>query len=333
MTNETFDAAAKEAALLAEADGWDTTSPVPAEPGDVPLVDVGPYFESGTDADLQQAATALRLASETVGFHQLVGHGVPSSAFEAILDASRRFHDQELGVKNTVRMDRPDWPVGGVGYLPVGERKLPRRDRGNENEAFLIKSVEDNQWLSEDVLPGFRSEVEGYLATIVGVAQRLLPVYATALDLQPDYFEPAFADPFWRLRLTHYPPADARAHDDAFGIAPHVDTTFFTLLLSDGPGLCIYSHQRNVWIEVPTVPEALIVNSGELLKQWSNDRFLSTRHFATNPSNGHRYSVPLFFNANADHEMVCLPSCHGPDNPPKYPAVSYRQSQAAVQGE
>ena len=328
-----FDAAAKEAQLLEEADGWDTTAPVPARPGDVPVIDVGPYFETGGAAELAAAAEQLRTASEEVGFHQLVGHGLGPDAFGEILDTARRFHALPMETKREILMDRPDWPVGGVGYLPVGTRKLPRRSRGNENEAFLIKSVEENQWLPDAALPGFRHSVETYLDRITDVAMRLLPVYAAALDLEPDFFNEAFADPFWRLRLTHYPPSGARQHDDAFGIAPHVDTTFFTLLLSDGPGLCIFSHARQTWIEVPAVADALIVNSGELLKQWSNDRFLSTRHFATNPASGHRYSVPLFFNANADWPMACLPSCHGPGNPPKYATVSYRESQAAVQGE
>lgn len=152
-----------------------------------------------------------------------------------------------------------------------------------------------------------------------------------ALDLEPDFFEPAFTDPFWRLRLTHYPPG--QSDDQGFGIAPHVDTTFFTLLLTDGPGLTIQHRGREQWITVPTVDDAFVVNSGELLRQWSNDRFLSTRHFADNPSPTDRYSVPFFFNATADHVMACFPSCHGPDNPPRYPPFSYLQSQGVVQGE
>jgi hypothetical protein len=31
--------------------------------------------------------------------------------------------------------------------------------------------------------------------------------------------------------------------------------------------------------------------------------------------------------------MTCIPSCCGPDNPAKYPPISYGESQAVVQGE
>lgn len=332
-----FDAAATEARLRAEADQWDTSSPVAAEPGDIPVVDVGPWFRSGDRRDLDAAASALRVAGERVGFHHLVGHDLGRERIAAILDAARRFHGLRTETKRTILIDRPDWPLQGVGYLPFGERRLPRREKGNRNEAFLVKSdlgigLDDNQWPPDDVLPGFRAVVEDYAAAVSALAVRLLPLYAVALDLEPDFFAPAFHHPFSRLRLTHYPTRPHR-DDGAFGIAPHVDTTFFTLLVADGPGLVIHSARRDAWVTVPVVDDAIVVNTGELLRQWSNDRFLSTRHFADNPVDGSRYSVPFFFNATADFPMVCLPSCHGPDNPPRYPPVSYRESQASVQGE
>lgn len=343
----TFDPKEKEAALLREARSWDTSAPVDAQPNDIPVVDVGPYFTSGTTDDLRAAGDALREASEQVGFYQLVGHGITTPEFDDILSGARRFHALPIDTKSTIPMDRPDWPFGGAGYLPLGARKLPRRAKGNLNEAFIIKSdrdidFDDNQWLPDTDLPGFRSIVERYAQTIESLALRLLPVYANALDLDDDFFDPAFTHPFWRLRLTHYPPAEAsdpeaaaaKGPDDAFGIAPHVDTTFFTLLLQDGAGLTIFSEPRQQWINVPVVEGALVVNSGELLRQWSNDRFLSARHFANNPNEqAPRYSVPFFFNATSDFPMACLPSCHGPGNPPKYPTISYLESQASVQGE
>lgn len=333
-----FDPAAKERELRADADSWDISEVVPADDGDVPVVDVGPYFASGDADDLADAADVLRTALETVGFHQLVGHGITAEERMAIFDQTRGFHALPEEVRRRIEMDRPDWPVGGVGYLPPGERKLPRRAQGNANEAFLIKSdidlaPDDNQWLDDETLPGFRAAVEAYAQRMEDLALRLLPVYAAALDLPADFFAPAFTSPFWRLRLTHYPPAEPRRPGDPFGIAPHVDTTFITLLLPGGPGLTIYSHRRDRWITVPVIDGAFVVNAGELLRQWSNDRVLSTRHFAHNPVPDSRYSVPFFFNATSDYRMVCLPSCQSPDNPPRYPPFSYRESQAAVQGE
>ncbi|MDG1088162.1 MAG: 2-oxoglutarate and iron-dependent oxygenase domain-containing protein [Acidimicrobiales bacterium] len=333
-----FDPEAKEQELLAEATSWDISNPAGPEPGDIPTVDVGPYFATGANVDLQLVADTLRHACEEVGFYQLVGHQIPEPLIADTFEWSRRFHDLDLATKQKINLDNPDWPVSTVGYMPVGERRLPRRAKGNLNEAFLLKGDRgvdygDNQWLPEQDLPGFRAAIEEYGRSVSDLALRLLPVYAVALDLDRDFFAPAFETPFWRLRFTHYPPF-APNEDDEFGIAPHVDTTFFTLLLQDSPGLVIHSAQRDQWIKAPRSENAFVVNSGELLKQWSNDRFLSTRHFANNSVAGQsRYSIPFFFNATADYPMACLPSCHDEQNPPKYPTINYLQSQAVVQGE
>ncbi len=334
-----FDAAAKEAALVKESTSWDTSTVVEAADDDIPVVDVGRYFSTRDPSDLETPAATLRHALENVGFHQLTGHGIGSPSMETILDATRGFHDLPIETKRKILIDQPGHHVSSVGYMPIGARKLPSRERGNPNEAFLVKSdrnvgFDDNLWLPEETLAGFRAAVEQYSAQITDVALRLLPVYARALDLEPDFFAPAFEHPFSRLRLTHYPSNPTSDEDlGSYGIPPHVDTTFITLLLPDSPGLVIYSQLRDEWILVPLLPGAFIVNAGELLRQWSNDRVLRTRHFANNTTDASRYSVPFFFNATADYPMECLPSCWGPDNPPKYPTISYLQSQGVVQGE
>jgi isopenicillin N synthase-like dioxygenase len=338
-----FDPGAKERELRAESSSWETSVVVDAEPGDIPVVDISAYVESGSEADLATVAALVNDACETVGFFQLIGHTVQTDLIDSTFDAVRAFHDLPVDEKQQIAMDRADWPLGGVGYLGLRSRKLPSRDRGNLNEAFLIKGqegigVDDNQWLADDVLPGFRTTVETYASAVNELALRLLPIYATALGLDPSFFSDAFRDPTWRLRMTHYPPDQFGADDNPgagaeYGIAPHVDTTFFTLLLQDGPGLTIYSHPRDEWITAPVVEGAYVVNSGELLKHWTNDRYLSVRHFANNDAHVSRYSIPFFYNATASHPMECLPTCCSDDNPPKYPPISYGESQAVAQGE
>lgn len=134
-----FDARATAERLAAESTSWDTSVVVEADEGGIPVVDVGPWFETGDSGDLDATAEVLRYALERVGFHQLVGHGVPEAITDGILDATRRFHGLPLETKQRVLIDRPGHPVGSVGYMPIGTRKLPTRERGNPNEAFLVK--------------------------------------------------------------------------------------------------------------------------------------------------------------------------------------------------
>jgi isopenicillin N synthase-like dioxygenase len=251
---------------------------------------------------------------------------------------ARQFHQLDDAIKLSLLMDRADWPVKGVGYLPVKNRKLPARDKGNMNEAFIIKSdeevsLENNQWPVDGDLPGFRRTVENYAVSMELLGKKLLPIFATALEMPLNYFDQGFENPTWRLRMTHYPAVEGKPEDE-FGIAPHVDTTFCTILAQDKPGLTIYSERRNKWIKAPMLENAFIVNSGELLRQWTNDRFISVKHFANNNiGERSRFSIPFFLNANRHYKMHCVPSCCSDQKPAKYPPISYAESQAVAQGE
>ncbi len=333
-----FDLYAKERELQSESASWDTSAPVEAEAGDIPLIDLGDCFAGGDEHSLQSAAGQLREACEQSGFFSIIGHGVASGLLDRMFDMTRQFHALPDSVKHAIAMDQRDWPLGGVGYLPLNNRKLPARDRGNLNEAFIVKrdhriGFDDNRWPAADVLPGFRECVETYARELEALGRRLLPVFAAALEVAPDYFDAAFDQPLYRLRMTHYPPVDAATVED-FGIAPHVDTTFCTILAQDSPGLTIFSERRQRWIRAPLIDGAFVVNTGELLKIWTNHRFASVKHFANNNTGAEsRYSIPFFLNANSDYRMTCIPSCCDQQNPPRYPPISYNESQAVAQGE
>jgi len=333
-----FDPQAKEQQLRTESEQWDTSVPEDARPDDIPVIDLNEYFSSGADSALEAVAAQLRTACEETGFLAITGHHIPTNELAETFEAIRRFHAMPIEQKKRILMDRADWPVGGMGYLPLKNRKLPARETGNVNEAFIIKcddqlGMDDNQWPEPTELPEFREKIERYARQMEELGKRMLPVYARALDMPKDYFQEAFVDPLYRLRMTHYPPVKLDK-ENAFGIAPHVDTSFFTILAQDQPGLTIFSERRKVWVKAPVIKDSFIVNTGELLKQWTNDRFLSTRHFANNNTGSEsRYSIPFFFNANPQYVMSCVPSCFSDSNPPKYPPISYAQSQGVVQGE
>ena len=333
-----FDPFSREKQLKSESDSWDTSNPEDAVTGDIPVIDLEDYFTNGSDKALAQVASELKVACEEVGFFIITGHRVAQSLVETMFEVTRKFHGLPLDDKQTILMDRPGWSLGGVGYLPLKNMKLPARDKGNFNEAFIIKrdhaiGMDDNQWPEASLLPDFRAVVEQYAAALSALGKRLLPVFAAALDMPPTFFDEAFQSPLYRLRMTHYPPV-TETHDDEFGIAPHVDTTFCTILAQDQPGLTIFSERRQQWINAPMLENAFIVNSGELLKHWTNDRFISVKHFANNNTGAaSRYSIPFFLNANSAYTMTCIPSCCGPGNPAKYAPISYAQSQAIAQGE
>ena len=78
-----------------------------------------------------------------------------------------------------------------------------------------------------------------------------------------------------------------------------------------------------VWIDAPNIPGSYVVNSGNMLRRWSNDRCMATPHEVVNESGAERYAMPFFMDCHWNYTMECLPTCHSEDNPPKYEPMTY----------
>ena len=145
--------------------------------------------------------------------------------------------------------------------------------------------------------------------------------WRVALDLPPDWFEDAFRQSQFTLRLSHYPPVEADANQ--FGIAPHTDSNFMTFLAqTDVPGLQVRMPSGD-WADVPYIPGSFAVNSGDMMQRWTNRRFKSTPHRALPPVGRHRYAIPFFFGPQFDWVIECLSTCTGPGNPPRFEPITY----------
>jgi isopenicillin N synthase-like dioxygenase len=269
----------------AEAAAWrlpDLLSLEPATAEDLPILDLA-ALRAGEEDAIQDLAKQLMTVFEKTGFFMIANHGC-EELVAATLAISKRFHT-EVSQETKEEMA---FGARGVGYLRINQRVLPKREKGNMNEAFIVKqepgprniSLASNPFPPESALPGFRQQVLACAAGLEELATSLLPVFATALRLPTDYFAEAFARPMYRMRLSHYPPA--QPDSDQFGIAPHTDTSFFTLLGQDGQEGLVVASPSGHWTRVPSRPDLLVVNTGELLKQWSNDTVSSTPHFVVN---------------------------------------------------
>jgi isopenicillin N synthase-like dioxygenase len=181
-----------------------------------------------------------------------------------------------------------------------------------------------------DDLPGFREIVVAYCSALEALAKKLVPLYAVALDLPADYFDAAFAEPQYTLRMTHYPFVEVLAENE-FGIAPHSDTSFLTLLAQNTvPGLSLLTRDGR-WIDAPALDGHFLVNGGDMLRRWTNDRFLATPHRASNRSGKARYAIPFFVDCSIDWPMECPPTCASPTRPAKYPRFTYAEYMSAYQ--
>jgi isopenicillin N synthase-like dioxygenase len=177
-----------------------------------------------------------------------------------------------------------------------------------------------NKWPAD--LPGFREQTLRYMSTLEGLCRKLMPLYALALDLPEDYFEVPFARPHVILRQSRYPAIDG-SDDTVASLVPHTDSGFMTLLPPNKvQGLSIFLPSGR-WMDAPNVEGAFVVNGGDILHRWTNERFLSTPHRVRNVSGQVRYAIPFFFDPDHDTVIECLPSRQSADDAPKYPPIKF----------
>ena len=289
---------------------------------DIPILDLSPFL-SGTPGAATTTASVLRHALERTGFFYLVNHRIDLRLRDRMFALTAAFFDKPLSQKMPLKINQH-----GIGYVPRRGQFLRTSQyytgtrKPDACEAFLLQrdwgpgsDNRENPWPSR--IPLFQDTARKFFDATEDLAVRMLPLYSLALGLQPEYFDGLFEKfkALTVLRVSYMPPG--KLGDDEFNVAPHTDGSFVTLLAtSDHPGLEILSPSGR-WIPMPLIPNSFIVNSGDLLTRWSNGRVRSTPHRVINRSGEKRYSVPLFVQPTANTIIDCLPTCHGPDNPPK----------------
>jgi isopenicillin N synthase-like dioxygenase len=247
---------------------------------EIPLVDIAGLVAGRTETYAGIAA-ALGRAAHDVGFIYVTGHGMDKALFAGLLAATEAFFSQPLDVKmrNYIGLS-----TNHRGYVPEGEEVFSAGTK-DKKEAFdlsLDLSPDDPEYLAGNPLlgpnqwpdlPGFKAAVSGYYKAAFAVARALMRGFALAVGEAEDFFEPHLTKPPCQLRLVHYP------HDpdatDAMGIGAHTDYECFTLLHATQPGLEVLNGAGQ-WIDAPPLPDAFIVNIGDMLEILTNGHFVAT---------------------------------------------------------
>lgn len=274
----------------------------------IPLIDVSPLLSGDADARAQ-VTREIGDAARDIGFFQIVGHGIDESLRKELKEQAQAFFSQSLEEKMALYIGH--YP-NHRGYVPQGE-EAPDPNKRDLKEAFDLAMelpaddpdvtpaaplLGPNPWPD---LPGFRDAVEGYYERVYALGRELMKAFSVSLGLPEDRLLKYVNKPPSQLRMIHYP------HDplavDAEGIGAHTDYECFTMLLPTTAGLQVMNGDGE-WIDVPFRPDALVINTGDMLEIWTNGEFVATSHRVRKVKE-ERYSFPFFF--ACDYHTVVEP--------------------------
>ncbi|CAL4943229.1 unnamed protein product [Urochloa decumbens] len=279
-----------------------------AEATGVPVIDLSPLAAMPTPpvATVDALVTQVGAACRDWGFFVAVGHG-RKAAVRRPERAPLGYYDAEH--TRNVR----DWKE----VFDIFPRELPAAD----GELVFV-----NKWPDDGDLPGFREALEEYAAAMEALAFKVLELVARSLGLRPDRLHGFFGDAQTTyMRINRYPPCPRP--DLALGLGRHKDSGALTIPRQDGVG-GLDVRRRSAggdgeWVRVKPVSGSLVVNLGDIIQVWSNDRCESVEHRASVNSEQERFSIPYFFNPTRHTVVEPLQEMVSEERPSRYHAYNW----------
>ena len=307
----------------------------------VPVVDLGGCQALPSDAIVDKVG----YAAEQFGFFQVANHGIADTQIDELWQATRDFFALPLAVKRRILRTKEN----SRGYydreltknardlkevIDIAQVPFPELADDDPRNFHSVDGV--NQWPDLD---GFRETVIGYLQSCNDLAQWLLQAFCAGLGEQGDHLRQHFGtDQTSFLRMNHYPLADLLSVDEAAEVTAlgdmalhhHSDSGALTILLQDDVGGLQVEHDGR-WIDVAPTPGALVVNTGDMMQVWSNDRYPAALHRVAPRTDRARYSLPYFFNPSYATDYAPLPGSIAAGDQAHYRSINwgdFRQARA-----
>jgi isopenicillin N synthase-like dioxygenase len=310
-------------------------------PAQFPVFDLGKFEKAGA-AERRALAQEVDEICRATGFLAIVNHGVAQGVIDGVWSRAHAFFDLPAEAKQQASAPYKGYPYGYLG--PELEALAKSRDVDTPpdlKESFNGGPLSTPQGMTDaealafcyarTIWParpaGFVEAWSAYYSALEDLAARIMRLFARALNLREDHFAGFIDAPVSALRALNYPEQTIAPKPGQLRAGAHTDYGSLTILLPQegSRGLEIASRE-GAWIEVPPVPGAFVINIGDLMQRWTNDRWISTLHRVVNPSPAHgglarRQSLAFFHQPNWFAEIACLDACLSPGEKPKYEPV------------
>lgn len=305
----------------------------------LPVIDLAPLRAQPEDPlELARLANEVDEACRSIGFLVLANHGISDALLRQTFDAATAFFD----APDAVRRSAMPADTRVRGYTPMQAQRLAR-SLNTETPPDLFERFrmgpfahpDDDYhrsraqgWFAPNVWPsglaGFREAMQTYYGRMAALSAELMQLFARALGLPPQHFDPYIDRHISSLCLNHYPALTAEPEPGQLRAGAHTDYGSLTIVApTQAPGRLEILARNGEWVEVDPPPGHFVVNIGDLMAQWTHDRWVSTLHRVGTPPVGggassRRLSLVFFHQPNDDARIECLPTCAPEDGPVRY---------------
>lgn len=289
----------------------------------VPTVDIS----DPTSTSLQ----AIDAACRDHGFFLLSGHGLDDLISQTWIQ-TRRFFDADRSVRTSITRSKEN----PLGYF---DRELTKRKRDTKEVLDFIDPTQTlldarNQW--PDGLPDFKEVMVEFFDAFSILADRTLSLLHDALQLTAHSRSlTSCARTSSTVRLNHYPIGDPVPANERDGLADlgetalgyHTDPGVLTLLLQDNTGGLQTQARDGRWIDIAPTDGTIVVNLGDMMQAWTNDRYRAAIHRVVPMTTQRRFSIPYFSNPQRDAIIEPIPELCTAG--PRYRPIQWRSFMAA----
>ncbi len=307
---------------------------------DIPVIDLTD-LRTGDLHRRREIGSQIDDANRRVGFLVITGHGVDDALISAMHDVTEAFF--ALDAQTKLQWRQPD-PAISRGFIPSRERSLAASGAGDavyserdHVEYFAAGPLDadgtgifDHANIWPSAPDDLRAIWENYYRALESVASTLLRGFALGLGVDENYFDASCGHHCSVLFANGYPPADAPPRPGSVRLGEHTDYGSLTILYRDERPSGLQVMQGGHWRAVPDIPGSFVVNIGDLMARWTNDRWVSTLHRVAHPPmtsiGQRRLSIPFFHQPDPDAEISAIPTCVTEGEEPHYPAITSGQN-------
>ena len=282
----------------------------------IPSVDLADFL-SGDPLKKAAYVAALGATYEEVGFVAVKNHGVSDSIIADLYTYSQAFFSLPYVQKKSYEIAEL---AGQRGYTSFGKEHAKGSEAPDLKEFFQYGQTPRENFIEEQYPPNvivndvaaFNDTFQAAYRAFEKSGTALLQAIALYLGLEEHYFDQFIFNGNSILRAIHYPPI-TNEPKSSIRAEQHEDINLITLLVgASADGLQILTKQ-NEWVGVTSLPEQIVVNVGDMLQRFTNNKLRSTTHRVVNPAmelwHTSRFSIPFFLHPQSSMSLRCIDTC------------------------